>query len=171
MKYKVGDKVRVREDLEVHKLYGREAFASQMAPLKGKIVTINKVVGYRCEIAEDPFRCWWTEEMFLPITKYNIGDKVFVREDLEIGKEYGRDLFVSEMSFLKGKTVIISDIKYGFYKIIEDSGKWNWTDEMFSGKVSEDFIPEESISQNTLPKEENSSDIITVKTTKLKLYF
>ena len=42
---------------------------------------------------------------------------------------------------------------------------------MFSGKVSEDFIPKEPISQSTLPKEESSSDIITVKTTKLKLYF
>ena len=42
---------------------------------------------------------------------------------------------------------------------------------MFSGKVSQDFTPEESVSQNTLPKEESSSDIITVKTTKLKLYF
>ena len=103
--------------------------------------------------------------------KYKVGDKVRVREDLEADKEYGKDLFVSEMSFLKGKTVIISDIKYGFYKIIEDSGKWNWTDEMFSEKVSEDFDSEKSISQNTLPKEENSSDIITVKTTKLKLYF
>lgn len=103
--------------------------------------------------------------------KYKIGDKVRVRKDLIVDKEYGRDFFVSEMNFLKGKTVIISDIEYGFYKIIEDSGKWNWTDEMFSGKASEDFIPKESIQQNTLPEEESSYDIITVKTTKLKLYF
>ena len=40
---------------------------------------------------------------------------------------------------------------------------------MFSGKVSEDFSPEESVSQNTFPKEESSSDIITIKTTKVKL--
>ena len=102
MKYKVGDKVRVREDLEVYKLYGREAFTSEMVPLKGKIVTISKVVGYRCEIEEDLFKYWWA-------------------------------------------------------------------DEMFSGKVSEDFIPEEPISQNRLPERENFSDIITIKITKAKL--
>lgn len=101
--------------------------------------------------------------------KYKVGDKVKIREDLEDGKEYGKDFFVSEMNFLKGKTVIISDIEYDFYKLKEDSGKWNWTDEMFSGKISEDFSPEESDSQSTIPKEESSSNIITVKTNKVKL--
>ena len=103
MKYKIGDKVRVREDLEVYKLYRREAFTSEMVPLKGKIVIISKVVGYRCEIEEDLFKCWWTEEMF-------------------------------------------------------------------SGKVSEDFSSEESDSKDIIPKEESSSDIIfTIKTNKVKL--
>ena len=169
MKYKIGDKVRVREDLEVYKLYGREAFTSEMVPLKGKIVTISKVVGYRCEIEEDLFKCWWTDEMFLPVVKYKIGDKVLIREDLEIDKEYGKDFFISEMNFLKGKTVTIINVVDYKYKIKEDSGKWSWTSEMFSGKVSEDFSSEESDSQSTLSKKESSSDIITVKTTKVKL--
>ena len=102
--------------------------------------------------------------------KYKVGDKVRVRENLEVNKAYGKDFFVSEMNFLKGKTVIISDIEYDFYKLKEDSGKWNWTDEMFSGKVSEDFSSEESSSQNIIPEGERSSDIIfTIKTNKVKL--
>ena len=101
--------------------------------------------------------------------KYKVGDKVRVREDLEVGKEYGNDIFIKDMSLLKGEIVTISDIKYDFYKLKEDSDKWNWTDEMFSGKVSEDFSLKESVSQNILPKEESSPDIISVKTTKLKL--
>ena len=101
--------------------------------------------------------------------KYKIGDKVRVREDLEVGKEYGNDYVINSMLSLKGKTVTICNIDDNEYKIKEDFQKHWWTEEMFSGKVSQDFIPEESVSQNRLPKEESSSDIITVKTTKLKL--
>ena len=103
--------------------------------------------------------------------KYKVGDKVRVREDLVVDQRYGRDVFISEMVSFKEKIVTIKKIYTDIYTIVEDSGNWHWTDEMFSGKVSEDFNPEEFDSQSTLPKEESSSDIITVKTTKLKLYF
>ena len=171
MKYKVGDKVRVREDLAADNWYGNEIVVPGMTCLKGKIVTISNTVQNKYEIKEDSGCYWWTDEMFLPITKYNIGDKVFVREDLKVGKEYGKDFFVSEMNFLKGEIVTITNIVGYKYRLKEDSGKWSWTEEMFSGKVSKDSNPKESVSQNILPKEENSSDIIIVKTTKLKLYF
>lgn len=101
--------------------------------------------------------------------KYKVGDKVLVREDLIVDQWYGRDVFISEMVSFKEKIVTIKKIYTDIYTIVEDSGKWHWTDEMFSGKASEDFIPKESIQQNTLPEEENSYDIITIKTTKLKL--
>ena len=102
--------------------------------------------------------------------KYKVGDKVRVREDLEVGEWYGKEVFVSKMTLLKGKEVTISYIdSYGYYRVKEDSENLRWTDEMFSGKVSEDFSPEEFNSQSILFKEENSSDIITVKTNKVKL--
>ena len=44
MKYKVGDKVRVREDLEYGKKYGNNSVNSSMLPLKGKIVTISSII-------------------------------------------------------------------------------------------------------------------------------
>ena len=171
MKYKIGDKVRVREDLEVNKVYGEEVFVSQMTPLKGKEVTISYTYsdGYY-RIKEDSKGLRWTDEMLLSVTKYKIGDKVIVREDLKIGKEYGRYFFMSEMNFLKGKTVTITNVIDNKYKIEEDNKIWWWTDEMFFEKVSEDFSSEESDSQNTIPKRKSSSDIIfTIKPIKAKL--
>jgi hypothetical protein len=43
MKYKVGDKVKVRKDLIENKLYGSQYFVDAMKKFKGKIVTIDKV--------------------------------------------------------------------------------------------------------------------------------
>lgn len=170
MKYKVGDKVRVREDLEVDEWYGREVFVSKMMLLKGKEVTISYIDSYGYyRVKEDSENLRWTEEMLLPITKYNIGDKVIVREDLISGERYGNDVFTSTMVSFKGKVVTISKVIGFKYEIEEDDKTWNWTDEMFSGKVSEDFNPEESVSQSILLKEESSLDIITVKTSKIKL--
>ena len=103
--------------------------------------------------------------------KYKIGDKVLVREDLIEYEKYKDISFVPSMNPFKGKIVTIYDFTDRGYRIEEDYKKYRWTDDMFSGKVFEDFSPKESILQNTFLKEENSSDIITVKTTKLKLYF
>lgn len=169
MKYKVGDKVRVREDLAADNWYGNKIVVSGMTHLKGKIVTISKVLYDKYEIEEDNKIWWWSEEMFLHVTKYKIGDKVLVREDLEPYQRYREQSFVASMTPFKGKIVTIYDVVDGDYRIKEDNQNWWWTDEMFSGKVSEDFSPEEFILQNTIPEEENSSNIITVKTTKLKL--
>ena len=101
--------------------------------------------------------------------KYEVGDKVRVREDLAADNWYGNEIVVSGMTCFKRKIVTISKVRYDKYEIEEDNKIWNWTDEMFSGKISEDFSPEEPVSQNTLPKEESFSDIITIKPTKLKL--
>ena len=101
--------------------------------------------------------------------KYKVGDKVRVREDLIVDQWYGEDTFTSGMVSFKGKIVTISNIESGFYILKEDSSRWNWADEMFSEKVSQDFIPKESILQSTIPEGESSSDIITVKTSKIKL--
>lgn len=41
MKYNEGDKVKIKEDLELHKTYDGIVFIKEMAKLKGKIVTIG----------------------------------------------------------------------------------------------------------------------------------
>lgn len=65
MKYKVGDKVKVRSDLRVGKSYGEHTFVHDMFKFMGKIVTIESVWerGYRIE--EDAY--WWTDEMLEPV--------------------------------------------------------------------------------------------------------
>ena len=63
--------------------------------------------------------------------KYKVGDKVRVREDLIVGKIYGDDKFLINMKKYSGKTMTVSKIvKEGKYKLKEDTGHWNWTDEM-----------------------------------------
>lgn len=45
MKFKVGDKVRVREDLVIGNCYGKERFVDGMKEYKGQIFTIKKIYG------------------------------------------------------------------------------------------------------------------------------
>lgn len=72
--------------------------------------------------------------------KYKIGDKVRVKDNLEVGKMYFMsnmaefDSVEREMLKFKGKEVTISsytDSKK--YCIKEDDEKWCWTDAMFYG--------------------------------------
>lgn len=60
MKYKVGDKVRVRRDLKISVLHGNLYPVDEM--LKKKIVTIASVCDGYYEIDEDDFM--WADEMF-----------------------------------------------------------------------------------------------------------
>ena len=53
MRYKVGDKVRVRKDLVVGKSYGGYVFTRSMEEFKGEIVTIESVDGNHYYIEED----------------------------------------------------------------------------------------------------------------------
>ena len=59
MKYKVGDKVRVRRDLETTVMYGVLCAIDEM--LKEKIVTIKSVHDGYYKVAEDGYK--WTDEM------------------------------------------------------------------------------------------------------------
>lgn len=75
--------------------------------------------------------------------KYKIGDKVrVISKPNENGFYYmsgGPDFNVmnSIMYTFMGKEVTISKYtKAGEYKIKEDNGEWNWTDEMFTGLTS-----------------------------------
>lgn len=65
MKYKVGDKVRVRKDLKVNEKYGGMKFNDVMSWHCGETVTIGDVSYGRYRIAG----CgnYWTDEMFEPV--------------------------------------------------------------------------------------------------------
>lgn len=73
--------------------------------------------------------------------KYKVGDKVRVREDLNIDKGYGFLYATDEM--IKKKTVTIAYVYDGYYGIKEDV--FMWTDEMFEGLVEDELTAEEAI--------------------------
>ena len=67
MKFKVGDKVRVREDLTLFKSYdGGWMFVEKMAQFRGEVVTISGVRASGYHIEEDGGTCGWGEDMFEP---------------------------------------------------------------------------------------------------------
>lgn len=79
-KYKVGDKVRVRSDLEVGISYGIPNFVGGMRKFLGKEVTISFV-----DYSDDTYKIkedddfWWSDEMFEGFSeesKFHIYDTV-----------------------------------------------------------------------------------------------
>ena len=82
MKFKVGDKVRVRKDLK--RGFGFGIYVNHfMELLKGKVVTISRVREGVYEINESG--CYWSEDLFeqIEFTKDNLenGDKVTTRDN------------------------------------------------------------------------------------------
>ena len=67
MKYKIGDKVRVKEDLEINKMYGSQSFADGMAWFRGKVMTVTDYFVFDGEYVLDG-RIWiFTDEMLEPV--------------------------------------------------------------------------------------------------------
>ena len=64
MKYKVGDKVKIRKDLEIGSVYGSCYVTQEMHDLGGEIVRIIEADEYRGEYRIDSFGYYWTDEMF-----------------------------------------------------------------------------------------------------------
>ena len=151
MKYDVGDKVKVKTNLlvvadqassEKYK-YSKIAINEDMAQYMGKTMTVFGIVDDVYLMEEDKCLNGWTEDMLEDIVierKYKVGDKVVVRVDLktfgEIGELYGGYSATKTMIEFAGKVVTISKVDYDHYKIEDDKGSYNWTDEMFSGKYT-----------------------------------
>ena len=90
MKYKVGDKVRVRKDLVLGKSYDGWICTEEMFNLKGETVTIRAIHDDEHYHIEELEGCGWTDEMFEPvITNW---DKV--KEEIMIENECGIQIFV-----------------------------------------------------------------------------
>lgn len=69
MKYKVGDKVRVRTDMKPYQELGAYCFIHAMIPFIGKTLTVRSVDnGCECyDVIEDNDEFCWTDGMLEPI--------------------------------------------------------------------------------------------------------
>lgn len=137
-KYKQGDKVKVRSDLNFGKNYSMadgthsDCVAESMLNLRGKVVTITHADAGGYHIKEDGWH--WTDEMFSGLAvQYHVGDKVMVRSDLD-------DLHAPAMRKLAGKKVTITgenivDVAGSEpgYSIAEDDEMWVWHNSDFAG--------------------------------------
>lgn len=153
-KYKIGDKVKIRDDLELnvdYRMCDGTLGVEINREMKNEGGTIATIKGYdnngRYLIEED---CWhWTDEMFseisestkkCPVSDLKVGDMVRVRADLKEDVEYfgnGRTYGIEvndEMVALKNSIVTIKKVNENDYHIEEDN-EWYWTDEMFSEKI------------------------------------
>ena len=76
--------------------------------------------------------------------KYKVGDKVRVRKDLKVSKEYDGMIFNDVMSQHCGETVTINEVfSRGYYRIVEYG--CCWTDGMFEGLADEELTAEEAL--------------------------
>lgn len=66
---------------------------------------------------------------------YEVGDKVRIRKDLEVGKEYNDCSFTEDMTEFLGKEVTITYIgeQGEWYEIEEDEQRHFWSNEMIEG--------------------------------------
>lgn len=92
MKYKVGDKVRIRENLEAGKTYGKKVLLSTMEKYLGCEATIKayrEESGYYVLDKDAADGHWgWSEEMLEPVTEcdFKVGDKVIIKPGRECSK-------------------------------------------------------------------------------------
>lgn len=108
MKYKVGDKVRIREDLVIGGNYGGSVAVDDMADMGGSVVTIERVGNLGYYIEEDPDGYCWTDEMFEGLVEEELTAEETIKvfgdlcargcKDCELGKlvKESRYLFCSD---------------------------------------------------------------------------
>lgn len=159
MKYKVGDKVRVREDLSTDKMYDGCYVTPSMILFLGKTVTIRKVRWSinRYEIKEDLGAWNWTDEMFEslesenPADETNVSDEwVLCRDDINKLNDAVKDVVhadavgtvesadcLLELKFKEAvREVTPDDLKRIILKKIEDSVK-NMSDDVIQDILAE----------------------------------
>jgi len=100
MKYKVGDRVRVRRDLVVDKRYGNDIFISNMKKYSGKIMTISYIfpfpMGCKYELKEDADHYGWTDEMLEDVE--DVEDITILIKDNKVIAKMGNKIGIAKCS-------------------------------------------------------------------------
>lgn len=138
MKFKVGDKVRVRHGLKHGDSYDDIYCNEIMSKMGGEILTIKNVRSYYYDIKENGW--YWNDDMLEPVSentkedkimsKFKVGDKVKVREDLKRRVDYYdgtkefHDVANEQMVLMAGRVVTITEVGPYYYGIKECEGYW-----------------------------------------------
>lgn len=67
--YKIGDRVKIRKDLEDFKKYGSDSVVPPMSEYCGQEATITNLISHGYEIDIDNNKWGWTDEMFEGLVK------------------------------------------------------------------------------------------------------
>lgn len=81
MKYKVGDKVKVRSDLKAYEIYGSNMLTKSMEKFAGKTVTISGV-GITSYAIEEMEVAYWTEEMLEPVEEMSAEEAIRIQAEM-----------------------------------------------------------------------------------------
>ena len=172
MKYKIGDVVRIKDDIQEGEKYGDLNVMDYMLPFRGTIDIIESIDedgDYHLANNNNPYM--WNKEMLEPIglkddlkeemkeknnMGYEIGDIVMVKENLQEGEKYGECNVIKDMLKFRGVVDIIKsiDIDGDFYL---ENNPYIWNKDML-----ESFASPEGV---TL-----SSDLKSVKMDRLGIY-
>jgi hypothetical protein len=96
MKYKVGDKVRVRTDLVVDKVYGGLDCLQVHKKECGKIFTIKDSDGYDYHLNGSDF--WWSEEMLEDVDENKKEDITILVKDNKVIAKKGNKVGIAKCS-------------------------------------------------------------------------
>ena len=102
MKYKIGDKVRVRKDLVVGNCYGRVCYVEYMDGFKGKECVITDMDGIAYQIGD----FWWTDEMLEPVDdllEYALKKLGMTKQELENEMNRDKEDMVFVEKYIKDK--------------------------------------------------------------------
>lgn len=97
MKYKVGDKVRIRKDLVMGGNYGDSVAVDDMVDMGGNVVTIERVGNLGYYIEEDPDGYCWTDEMFEGLVE----EELTAEEAIKIQAEMCRSVMCKDCTINK----------------------------------------------------------------------
>ena len=87
------------------------------------------------------------------MNKFKVGDKVRLRDDLKVGRDYGEITFLRDMKDLQGKELIIDNIsRQGNYILKE--GRFYYSEEMLEKVNDTDDLLEFALGKLNMTKEE-----------------
>ena len=80
MKYKVGDKVKVRSDLNYEKYSEDVPFTTEMDKFKGTVLEVRKIAGVIYEMVGIPYI--FTDEMLEPVEEMSAEEAIRIQAEM-----------------------------------------------------------------------------------------